>query len=177
MDKSETLIGTVGRMCYQKNSFFILDIIFELKKRRLPFKFLWVGKGEEENNLKVRAERLEIQNKIIWYGTSNDIPGILSAIDIFVLPSRYEGLSIVLIEAQANGLHVLVSDTLSPEANLSDKYHVLPLGNTNSWCDEIERLIKSDLSDRTYPICELEENSFTLESNVKKIESLYLSCL
>lgn len=161
-------------MCYQKNSLFIVDIIQELAKSGLNFKFLWVGLGEDEQAVKDKAHRLGLDDRIIFFGVSNDVPGLLSAMDIFILPSRWEGLGIVLIEAQASGLYTLASKPIPPEAKVVDgKYYVLPLGDAGVWARKICVVAAQDMTDRSYPEKELQECGFDPETNAREVEGVY----
>lgn len=132
-----SVIGTIGRLDQQKNPFFILKIIEELKARHFKFIFLWIGDGPLSDAVKSEAKRLEIDNLILFLGNRNDIPKYLSAMDIFILPSLYEGLPIVGVEAQANGLACLFSDTITKEVKLCDNVYYLPISDAQLWAKSI----------------------------------------
>ena len=161
-------------MCFQKNSLFIVDIIHELLRKNLNFRFLWVGLGEKEQDVKNKAHSLGLDDRIIFYGISDDVPGLLSAMDIFILPSRYEGLGIVLIEAQASGLYTLASKPVPPDAKIvAEKYSTLPENDVLAWADKIVELCGHDLTDRRYPEAELEAGDFVPEKNARELEEVY----
>lgn len=168
------LVGTIGRMCEHKNSLFIVDIVRSLADRNLNFKFLWIGLGEDEQAVKEKAHNLGLDDRIIFFGISHDVPGLLSAMDMFILPSNCEGLGIVLIEAQASGLYSLASEPVPPEAKVVDgKYFVLPLGDAGVWAEKIAEIAGGDLTDRRYPEKELEECGFNPETNARELEKIY----
>ncbi len=168
------LIGTIARMEPQKNPFFLLNIIEQWKRNEISFQFLWIGEGELETKVKAEAKKRKLLENIIFYGISNEIPEMLSAMDIFLLPSLYEGLSIVNIEAQCAGLYTLVSDTTTIEAKISKRYEALSIENAEAWVEALKRLRKSPvLYDREYPEVGIREGGFDLFENVKEIQELY----
>lgn len=138
------LIGTVGRFAEQKNPMFILDILKKLEEENVTYKFLWIGSGTLEENVKNRAKELEIEDNIIFYGVCSNTAPMYSAMDIFILPSLYEGNPIVGFEAQASGLPCFLSDKIIEEAKISERVHFLPIENAaDVWATEIQ---KCDLS-------------------------------
>ncbi len=139
------LIGTIGRIDEQKNPYFILEVIKKFCEDFFnDFKFLWIGKGSWENDVIKKAREMQIDDKIIFAGTTNQVSEMLSAMDIFILPSLYEGLAIVLIEAQASGLYVYASDSITKEAKASDKIDFLPINEGfNIWSERIIEKLKN----------------------------------
>ena len=121
------VIGNVGRLCYQKNQEFLLDIFVEVKKQRPNSDLLLVGEGELGEMLKQKAQKLGIADSVIFYGTSPTIERLLYAMDVFVFPSRFEGLGIVAVEAQAAGLHVICSEHIPQETCVTDLFQRLQL--------------------------------------------------
>lgn len=129
------LLGTVGRLTEQKNPLFLLSIL-----ERLPQKFhlVYVGEGHLEDAIRDRASSLKLSDRIHLAGSTNDVPGYMSAMDIFILPSVYEGLGIVNIEAQASGLPTIVSDRVPKDADMGELFKQVSLdGPIDKWVDEI----------------------------------------
>ncbi|MCL1982887.1 MAG: glycosyltransferase family 1 protein [Clostridiales bacterium] len=114
--KSCFVIGNVARFHYQKNHFFLLDAFSEARRTIPSAKLLLVGDGELKDAIRSRIKELGMDEDVMMLGVRDDIDKILSAIDIFVLPSRYEGLPGVALEAQAAGLRTLLSDKITREA-------------------------------------------------------------
>lgn len=135
------VIGTVGRLSPQKNPFEIIRIVDDLVKRGLNFKFLWIGKGELEIEIKAEIKRKKLEDYFIMAGTRPDIYNVLQAMDIFVFPSVWEGLGISCVEAQAAGLPTLCSNTIPIEAKVTCGCKFLPLNDTDCWVKEIINLI------------------------------------
>ena len=107
INDDEIFVGTVGRMEKQKNHEYLIDIFKELTKNKKA-KLVIVGNGSLKNSLIEKIHLNKLDDRIILVDRSNDIPGILSALDYFVLPSLYEGLPVSAIESQANGLTTII---------------------------------------------------------------------
>lgn len=121
------IIGTIGRMVIQKNQEFLLDVFKEIADKSPKTDLVLVGKGELLDKLREKVEKLKITEKVHFLGVRKDIPTLLNAMDVFMLPSLYEGLGIVLVEAQANGLPCIASDTIPKEVKLNDNFQFLSL--------------------------------------------------
>lgn len=123
------VIGSVGRLCSQKNQSFLLDAFRCVLHREPGARLLLVGGGEDTAALRKKAEQLGIRDKVIFYGTSASIEKLLWAMDVFAFPSRFEGLGIAAVEAQAAGLPVVMSEFVPEEARLAQSVQVVPLKN------------------------------------------------
>ena len=110
------IMGNVGRLHFQKNQEFLLKIFASVGKKKTDARLVLVGQGEDEEKLKKLASELGIEKKIYWAGVQQDICQWLSAFDLFVFPSRFEGAPIAALEAQANGLPMLTSKQAVPES-------------------------------------------------------------
>ena len=116
-------------------------IIAELIKTKSDYKLLLVGSGEQEKQLKLQSKQLGIDKSVIFYGVSDNVPAMMNAMDVFVLPSIFEGLVLVLIEAQAVGLPCIASDRIPQEVNISDTIKFLSLdADKKDWVDSIVEL-------------------------------------
>jgi glycosyltransferase involved in cell wall biosynthesis len=135
------LIGNVGRLCYQKNQRFLLELFSKVRETCDDFILLLVGSGEDEKALRELAKELAIEDKVVFYGNSNDIVSLYCAMDIFVLPSHFEGLGIVAIEAQAMGLPVICSNYVPKEAMITGLIEVLTIDEgTKPWENKINEM-------------------------------------
>ena len=121
------VIGNIGRLCYQKNQSFLLDVFAEVIKYRPESCLLLVGEGEDLSMLQEKARALNIQDRVIFYGTSKHVERLLWAMDVFAFPSRFEGLGIVAVEAQAAGLPVVCSENVPDEAAVTQLFLRVPL--------------------------------------------------
>jgi glycosyltransferase involved in cell wall biosynthesis len=113
------VVGTVGRLTKAKNHSFLLDITAELRKRQPNTYLLVAGEGQLRAELEAKASRLGLDGRVIFAGVRPDIPNMMrAAMDVFVLPSFFEGLPLVGLEAQAAGLPLIMSDTITNECVL-----------------------------------------------------------
>lgn len=114
------VVGHIGRFNYQKNHKFLLQVFKEIQKQQENAILLLLGTGELEEQVKVQAVNLGIQDAIQFLGVRSDVIDILFAMDVFVFPSLFEGLSVVAIEDQAAGTPMLAADTLTEETKITD---------------------------------------------------------
>lgn len=133
----EFTIGIVGRIEEQKNYPFLLEIFAEILKKEPKAVLLIAGRGTEEKKIMALAVKLDIDKRIRFLGIRSDVSELLNAFDVFVLPSLYEGLPVVLVEAQASGLPEVVSDTITKEMAVTDLISYMPLENPEKWSEKI----------------------------------------
>ena len=136
--EQDFVLGHVGRFCYQKNQAFLIDV-FNIVSKKMPHaKLLLIGTGEDEQEIRGYVRSLGLSEKIQFLGKRKDVPDLLQAMDVFVLPSRFEGLGIVGVEAQAAGLPCLVSDKVPRELVLTDLVGFLPLSaGAEVWAEAV----------------------------------------
>lgn len=134
--ESEFVVGHVGRLCYEKNQMFLLDVFSRLVVRRPDSRLLLVGEGEDKTALREKAERLGIADRVIFYGVSDQVERLLWAMDIFIFPSILEGLGIAMIEAQSAGVPAVCSEKIPAEARVLDRVRTLPLAaGAEAWAE------------------------------------------
>jgi glycosyltransferase involved in cell wall biosynthesis len=109
----------IGRFEEVKNHTFLLDIFYEYKKCNPDAKLLLAGDGKLRQAMEQKAKKLDLQNDVMFLGVRTDTASLYSAADIVIMPSLFEGLPVVLVEAQANGIRCLVSDTIDREIELT----------------------------------------------------------
>lgn len=138
------LIGHIGRFNHQKNHDFLIDVFYEIWKLRPDARLVLLGKGELEDAIRKKVYKLGLENFVFFAGVRSDVPYILSALDVFVFPSYYEGMPNVIIEAQTNGLPCLISDTITEEAKVTDAVTFASLNETASmWARKTVQISKS----------------------------------
>ncbi|MBD3920243.1 glycosyltransferase family 1 protein [Paenibacillus sp. PR3] len=118
-EPDDYLIGHIGRFSPQKNHVLLLDAFAQFVRIRPNARLLLVGDGPLRSEMERKAKSLGLAERVQFLGLRSDIPELLGTLDLFVLPSLYEGLGIVLIEAQAAGVPCLVSSSVPKEADLS----------------------------------------------------------
>ena len=131
------VVGLIGRFSEQKNHRFLIDVFNEYQKKCEKAVLMLVGKGELENEIRQRVADCNITDKVIFTGVRSDVPDLLSAMDVFVMPSFYEGMPNTVIEAQATGLPCVIADTITREADITGLVKYLPLQDTYKWVQNI----------------------------------------
>lgn len=164
------VIGCVGRFTYQKNHEFLIETFQKTAQRIRNARLLLVGEGPLENNIKEQVQKLGLEHQVIFTGQRNDVPQLLQAMDVFCLPSRYEGLGIVLVEAQASGLMCLTSECIVDEVYITDNLIRLPFV-PSLWSEAIVGISKGYRRKNMYK--EITDAGYNLEIQIKKVEALY----
>lgn len=126
-------VAHVGRFSKAKNHAFLLDVFEELLKLNTDSVLVLTGIGELENEIRQKAEEKNLTNKIMFLGLRSDVPQVLCAADVFVFPSFYEGMPNTVIEAQALSLHCVISDRITPDADITGLVEYLALGDAKHW--------------------------------------------
>ena len=112
------VVGHIGRMCPQKNQAFLLKIFAAFYTKHKNAVLMLIGDGELHEALRRQARELVPEEAVLWLGVRTDVPALLQAMDVFVLPSLYEGLPLAALEAQASGLPCLLSANITEEARI-----------------------------------------------------------
>lgn len=112
------VVGHVGRFMYQKNHRFLVNVFAELYKQKPEARLLLIGEGELKEQIEQQVRTLNLQDKVIFTGARQDVNKLYSVMDVFCLPSFYEGMPLVAWEAQASGLPCVFADTVTKEASL-----------------------------------------------------------
>jgi glycosyltransferase involved in cell wall biosynthesis len=158
IDNKSTVIGHIGRFAKPKNHEFLLKVFYEYQLNNSDSFLVLVGDGPEKQYIKTLAKALGIDTKVKYLGIRKDIEKILSSMDIFVFPSLYEGLPVSLIEAQANSINILASDTISREVKLSDSLCFFSLNEgSKEWAMKLANIV-------------LIPRNFNDETNIKKYD-------
>lgn len=170
--EDKLVLGTVGRFSYQKNPEFVLEIFSEIHKINPNSVLIWAGIGELEQIVKNKIEELGLIDCVKLLGMRHDVNNLLQAMDCFLLPSRFEGLPVVAVEAQAVGLTVYAAkDGITDQTKITDQFNFMSLSQSpKQWADEI--LVKDLTHVDTYEA--LVEKNFEInaaaESLLKKIK-------
>ena len=134
---NDFVLINVGYFNYQKNQFFLIDVISSLPGN---YKLILVGEGTNLLKIKKVVEQKNLKNRVIFVGAVNNVNEFLSAADVFLLPSRYEGFPFSLVEAQAAGLPCVVSNMVTKKVNLTGMVKFCSLKDTKNWNNEILKL-------------------------------------
>ena len=130
------LVGHVGRFVLQKNHIFLLEAFKDVLAERENVVLILVGVGELKSQIEEIVEKNGLSRNVKFLGERSDVNELFQAMDIFVLPSLYEGLPFVGVEAQASGLKCLFADTITREADITGNVEFLPL-EKDEWKNKI----------------------------------------
>lgn len=167
-----TLYGNVGRLSYQKNHEFLLRAFKGLVSKHKNVHLILIGTGELEENIKRQIEDLKLEKNVSLMGRQFDIPGILQAVDVFVMPSHYEGLPIAAIEAQAAGLPCIMSDTITKEVKFLHSCEYEDIASEDKWILAMEKAAKMS---RSNDCTAIKKAGFDIEEETAKLEEYLLS--
>lgn len=169
------VVATVGRQCEQKNPKFAMRVFAELKKICPNAVYWWIGSGEMESQLREYAKTLGISNSMFFLGNRTDINKIYSAMDTFLLPSIYEGLPVVGIEAQTASLPLIVSDTITTELKITDRIKYMSLtAPETEWAKEILKFKGLERKDMTDDIVKA---NYEIKKASKLLSEIYINLL
>jgi glycosyltransferase involved in cell wall biosynthesis len=161
-------------LCYHKNPIYALEIFHEYLKQNPNSKFVYVGEGEYTKRIRKKIEELGIQDKVIMAGSVNDTYKWYQAFDLFLLPSLFEGLPVVLVEAQAAGLPAISSDTVTKQVDVTDivKYKSIE-ESPEKWASEINNMILVEAERSKYKDWMMEAG-FDIKSMAEQVQKYYL---
>ncbi|WP_421381812.1 glycosyltransferase [Bacillus salacetis] len=172
--KGKYVIGHVGRFSYQKNHMFLIDVFNEVYKKNNNAVLLLIGKGELEKSIRNRIDELQLNDAVIFAGIRSDIPEVLQAMDIFILPSYFEGLPIVGVEAQAAGLPCIFSSTITKDSDITGLVEFIDLNKPiQFWSDEILRYANG--YNRKDMFSSIVEAGYEINSTVEWLEDFYIN--
>lgn len=182
--KDELLIGNVARLSFQKNQSLLIDIYNEYVKSNTNSRLIIIGEGEDEVLLKKKVDKLKLNKKVIFTGNVSNVNEYLMAMDIFCLTSRWEGLGISMIEAQATGNIIVAPDIVSDEIKqFCDVRIVKQTKKMDTWCNAIsnsKRLSDTQRIERFYIVKEMgydiKEQSSIIEKFYLNVETSYRGC-
>ena len=165
---AKLLIGAMGRISEQKNHGWLIKLAEELLRARIDFKIVVFGDGEQKGALSSKIEAAGLNECLSIHKPTSNVRGALSAMDVYVIPSLFEGLPLSLLEAQANGLPCLASDAVSRDAAISDQCHFLSLNKVDDWVRAIQHARRFDFR-ADYPrACK-----YSLNHQAMRLEDLF----
>ena len=173
--KDDTLvIGHLGRFVAQKNHTFLIDIFNEIHKKNSNSILLLAGQGPLMEDIKNKVKELDLNDSVKFLGQRSDANELYQAFDVFLLPSLYEGLPVVGVEAQAAGLLCYLSDDMTKETKVLDITKFMSLNNTpKEWADNILDDVKK--YKRIDTSKEMTAKNFNIKEEAKRLEEYYLN--
>lgn len=165
------VLGHIGRFSYQKNHTFLINTFAKVCKKYTNAKLMLIGEGPLEQEIKRRVAAHGLSNRVLFLGQRNDVPALLQAMDIFCLPSEFEGLGIALVEAQTAGLPCLISPHIPEEGVITSLVTRLPL-ETDVWVQAILSEVGTGRK-RTNMLKAVTEAGYNIREEIKNVETLY----
>ena len=173
IEGNKKIIGHIGRFVEIKNHEFIINLFVRLLNQDKNLHLVLIGDGPLRLKVEDKIKSLKIQENISVLGLRSDVPEIMNILDVFILPSLFEGLGIVLLEAQAAGLPCIVSENIQPEADMGlGLMHLIHLDNFNQWVSAIienkgnkirnKELIKEAIKNSPYILSDVVEKFYNL---------------
>ncbi len=163
------VVGHVGRLHFEKNQSFLLDIFKELYTRRADARLLLIGQGQDEPMLREKTRQLGLEESVRFLGVRGDVPQLMQAMDVFAFPSVFEGLGIVLVEAQAAGLGCVTSTEVPAVAKVTELLSYLPLAAPPSvWAQAVEEAARPRTDRRE----EIAAAGYDIHQQVRLLENL-----
>jgi glycosyltransferase EpsF len=172
--KDDTLvIGHIGRFVAQKNHTFLIDIFNEIHKNNNDSILLLAGQGPKENEIKEKVKTLNLEKNVIFLGQRNDANRLYQAFDVFLLPSLYEGLPVVGVEAQASGLLCILSESMTQETKVLDTTTFISLEESSKeWSTKLLDNYKN--FKRRDTTKEITNNNVNIKQESIKLENKYV---
>ncbi len=169
------VIGHIGAFERQKNHKFLIEVFAKICEKSDNYVLFLAGEGALLNEIKKKVKMFKLEEKVIFYGISDNVHEVLNAVDIFVMPSLWEGFGIAAIEAQANGLPCVLSDALPKEAFVTDSCEVLPVRKNHAerWKNAI---MASDIqTNREKGYVDICSSPYQLEKMREKVVQSYMA--
>ena len=171
------VVGNVGKLNIPKNHSFLIDIFEKIYKRNKDAVLIIAGGGSQDTILKTKCKEKGLEDAVIFLGMLNDTSKIYNAFDVFVFTSLFEGLGMVLIEAQVSGLKCFSSDVVPLETKVTDNIEYLSLNDTaDLWAEKITEIEKYDREKMALSSQKsITENGYNIETEAVKLKKIYVS--
>lgn len=173
--KDTFVIGNVGRFTEQKNQKRLIDIFYQIQKKEKNTALILIGDGELKDMNVIYSKKKGLKN-IYFLGVRNDISSLMMAMDVFVMPSLYEGLPIVGVEAQASGLNLYLSNTISRETELLNSVTWFDLNEKDQDIVKKIRIETVSSEERLLRNYDIKKQGYDIEQTAKKLLERYEDC-
>lgn len=170
----EIILGFIGRFVAQKNPLFLMDIMGEIHKLEPKARLVVVGHGKLEEKILEKSRTLDLGDSFCFLGRTEDIKPLYNAFDAFLLPSLYEGMPVVGVEAQCAGLPTIMSDTITTETTACDLAQYLPLqSGAREWAVRILDFVRDNMPKRRSYSHEVVSAGFDSAAESRRLEEYY----
>ena len=184
------VVGHVGRFAPQKNHEYIIDIFWQFHQKVQDSKLILIGDGERMDKIKQKVSALHLDDAVLFEGVQNNVHEYMQAMDAFILPSMYEGLPVVCVEAQAAGLSCVVSKEVTREIKITKNVKFIGIDNeypvlqsmvqsnqkdSKDWVKELVKIRKTGIvDDRKLYADKVAKQGFDIRKQSKKLENYYI---
>ncbi len=174
VENENIVIGNIARFNIQKNHTFILKIFTAFHKKNPSSKLLLLGEGELKEDIENTVKRLNLTDAVIFTGALGNANEYLNAMDLFIFPSLFEGLGIVAVEAQTNGLPVVLNEKLPNELDMTNLIVRLSLDDPlERWVSTMENALIKNIERRSRQF-DIQQKGYDVISNAKFLEDFYV---
>ncbi len=173
LNKDDFLIGHVGRFNTQKNHRFLIEVFKQIYQLNHKAYLIMLGEGELLDTVKRQVRESGLEKNVFFAGVHSNMEDYYSAMDIFLLPSLYEGLPLTAVESQASGLDTLLSDSITKQVKINDNVYYLSNKNVRDWCDMVIKCAHGKV-DRTYLNDVVERTDYNVDRLVSKVQEKYV---
>ncbi|MDO4747168.1 MAG: glycosyltransferase [Candidatus Saccharibacteria bacterium] len=170
--KNDIVIGHIGRMDAVKNQAFLIEVLQELNQKNNNYRLILIGDGSEKKKLEELAKKSGTNDRITFLGNKKDSSRYYNAMDVFVFPSKSEGLGIALIEAQANGLKCFASTAVPRDANATKTVTFISLEKTAAeWANIIDEVTLGRFDGQEL----IKEKGYDISDSARRLQVFYES--
>ena len=173
--ENSLIIGHVGRFNSQKNQEFLVDVFSKYSLQNKNAKLVFIGTGENEGQIRDKVKKLNLQNNVSFLGVRDDVNELYQGMDAFVFPSLFEGLPVVLVEAQTASLPCLVSDSVTDEIRITSKIVFESLEDSpDDWANKLKNML-DEFKNRLNETDSITKAGYNIKRVSKELENMYLS--
>lgn len=172
----EFLVGHIGHFSAPKNHFYLIDVFYELYQREPGARLLLVGDGPDFDRVKEKVTSLHLQDAVIFAGRRSDAERLYQAMDVFLMPSRWEGLPLVLLEAQSACLPVVASSRITGDVRCTDNFWYLNIDESPAvWAEKLLQLSENPVERSGDNGKLLRVRGFDICLETEKLRQIYLA--
>lgn len=176
--EDKIVIGHIGRFTAQKNSVHLIEIFAAIAKKEPKAVMCLIGDGELKEDMMNKIKELGIESQVNYLGRREDIQQFYNAMDCFLLPSLYEGLPVVGLEAESCGLPMFFSTEVTREANACELGHFIALSESvDVWADEILKAVNENMPIRRSHAKEVADAGFDSASEAMRMQKYYFDAM
>jgi len=173
--ENKFVLGNIGRFCFQKNHDFLIDVFYRVYKMDNSAVLMLIGEGELVDTVREKVRSLNLEKSVLFLEPKENINDYYQAMDVFVLPSHYEGFGIVALEAQAAGVPTICSDKVPNVTRLSEDIEYISLDTpADKWAEAI--MLRKNAG-RKNSIDYIRKKGYDIKVEARKLEDIYINMI